>query len=191
MGLSRREQLQRYADLGYEVPANWQSESITVVEVKRLARSAGMARVAVEVPRRLGGEATGYELAADKKLSKQITHVYFTLWTRIVRADHASLPLELCPDELVPPRNWKALYAHAVADDETRRQGTTVIWDDWWGELAPRLHARRMVLATVALKRDDVAWGYRMITSVTDEIDWLSRKFDLYHATLERRRAHA
>jgi hypothetical protein len=187
MSLSRRDQLKRFADIGYEVPPNWQTEALTTVEAKRLARSAGLARVAIEVPRRLGGDANGYELAADKKLSKRITHVYFTLWTRLVRSPHAPLPLELCPVELVPPRNWKALYTLAVADDDIRRIGTTVLWEDWWNELAPRLHARRMVLATMALKRDEIDWGYRMVVSLTDEINWIGNKFDLYHASLKRR----
>jgi hypothetical protein len=187
MALSRRDHLRRYADMGYEVPENWHIDALTIVEAKRLAKAAGQARVASEVPRRLGGDVNGYELAADKKLSKRITHVYFSLWTRLIRAPHASLPLEACPVELVPPRNWKALYTLAVADDEIRRAGTTVIWDDWWDELAPRLHARRMVLATVALKRNEVAWGYRMIVSLTDEMNWVGSKFELYHATLSRK----
>jgi hypothetical protein len=186
MARSRREQILRYADPNYELPPQWQIETMTLIEAKRLAKTAGMARVATDVPRRLGGEASGAELAADKKLSRRVAYVYYSLWTRFVRAEHAPLPVETCPVDLIPPRTWKALHTLALADDEIRRAGSTVIWDEWWAELAPRLHARRMVLASLSLARGDVAWGYRMIVNLTDEINWVSTKFDMYHATLKR-----
>jgi hypothetical protein len=186
MSKSRRECLLRYSDPNYEVPENWTTDSLTQVEAKRLAKNAYTARIAVDVPRRLGSDASGYELSADKKLSKRIAYVYFNLWTRFVRAPHATLPLEECPDDLVPPRNWKALHTLAYADEEIRRAGSTIIWTDGWEELSPRLHARRMVVASVALTRGETAWGYRMIVSLTDEINWLDRKFDLYNSQMKR-----
>lgn len=186
MSKSRRECLLRYSDPNYEVPENWTVESLTQVEAKRLAKNAYTARIAVDVPRRLGSDASGYELSADKKLSKRIAYVYFNLWTRFVRSPHATLPIEQCPVDLIPPRNWKTLYTLAYADDEIRRSGSTIIWSDWWEELAPRLQARRMVVASVAITRGETAWGYRMTVSLTDEINWLNHKFDLYNSQLKR-----
>jgi hypothetical protein len=186
MARSRRELLVRYADPEYDIPAQWTIEAVTNVEAKRLAKNAYIARVAAGVPRRLGGDASGYELAADKKLSRRIAYVYYSLWTRFIRSGHAVLPLDLCPVDLIPPRNWKSLHTLALADDEVRRLGTTVIWNDWWEELSPRLHARRMVLASLALARGDLVWGYRVVTGMNDEIKWVGEKFDRYHASLKR-----
>lgn len=186
MSKSRRECLLGYCDPNYRVPENWTTEKLTIVEGKRLARSAYTARVAVDIPRRLGSDASGYELSADKKLSKRIAYVYFHLWTRFVRDPHATLRLEDCPDDLVPPKNWKTLHTLAYADDEIRRAGTTILWPEWWTELAPRLQARRMAMASLALERGETAWGYRMTLSLTDEIRWLNQKFDLYNSQLKR-----
>lgn len=186
MSKSRRECLLRYSDPDYEVPDHWDIERLTLIEAKRIVKSAYTARVAIDIPRRLGNDASGYELSADKKLSKRIAYVYFTLWTRFVLAPRATLPIERCPDDLIPPKNWKTLHTLAYANDETRRAGTTIIWTDWWEELAPRLQARRMVVASVALNRGDTAWGYRMMVSITDEINWLNSKFDLYNSQLRR-----
>lgn len=187
MARSRRETIQRYADPGYEIPEHWTTERVTLVELRRIAHNAMIARIAVDVPRRLGGDASGYELAADKKLSKRIAYVYYSLWTRFVRSTNATLPLEDCPLELIPPRNWKALHVIALADSDTKREGSTVIWNDWWEELSTRLQARRMVLASLSLARSDIAWGYRMMMSITDEMNWVADKFDKHESSLKRR----
>lgn len=186
MSKSRRECLLRYSDPNYEVPENWTVESFIQVEAKRLAKNAYTARIAVDVPRRLGSDASGYELSADKKLSKRIAYVYYNLWTRFVRSPHATLPIEQCPVDLIPPRNWKTLYTLAYANEEIRRAGSAIIWTEWWEELAPRLQARRMVVASVAITRGETAQGYRMTVSLTDEINWLNHKFDLYNSQLKR-----
>lgn len=186
MSRSRRDHVLRYADPNYEVPENWTTERLTLIEGKRVAKSAYVARIAVDVPRRLGIEASGLELAADKKLSRRIAYVYYSLWTRFVNAEHAPLPVGVCPDDLIPPKSWQALHTLALADPDYRREGATVLWEDWWAELSPRLHARRMVLASLALARNEPAWGYRMCVNLTDEINWINAKFDQYHATLKR-----
>lgn len=187
MSKSRREFLEEFVDHEYDVPENWTIESLTVVEGKRLAKNGLTARFAADVPRRLGADASGPELSADKKLSKRIAYVYLSLWTRFIHSPHAPLPPEECPGDLLPPRNWKSMYVMASSIDEVKANGSVVNWDAWWDDLRPRLVARRMVMASFALDRGMPGWGYRMVSSISDEIDWVDEKFAAHKRTLNRR----
>lgn len=186
MAESRRDYLQQFFDPNYEVPENWSKESLTIVECKRISNISLAARFAVEIPRRLGQDAAGRDLSADKKLSKRIAYVYLSLWQRFVFSKHAPLPLEECPADLAPPNNWKALHARASGDPKIRQMGSTINWESWWNELQPRLLARRMVIATFALNRDDVRWGYRIVAGICDEIDWIDEKMEAYKRTVAK-----
>lgn len=144
------------------------------------------ARIAVEIPRRLGSDASGRDLSADKKLSRRLGYVYMSLWNRLVHSTHAPLPPESCPEDLLPPRNWKQLYVIASSNDDIRKAGITIDWNDWWDELRPRLLARRMVVASFAVDRGEANWGYRMVSGISDEIGWVDEKIDAYRRSTRK-----
>lgn len=186
MGKSQREELAQYADPGFEIPEKWTRDSLTVVEARRLARFGLQACYAAEVPRRIGGDASSAELAADKKLSKRIAYVYLTLWQRLILSQRAPLPLEECPEHLIPPTNWKHYYLVASGVDDVRQVGSTVEWVSWWNDVRPRLEARRMMMASFSTTREEWSWGYQIIGSLTNEIDWIQNKFDIHQAKIDR-----
>jgi hypothetical protein len=149
------------------------------VEVKRLRSNAMMGCYAAQIPRRLG-EASSNDLAADKFMSKAIGHTYWQLWKRMVTARNAPLRAEeLADDEmyLYPPHDWQLLRVRAMDVDSVRQLAATVRWTDWWEELRPRLRARERAIATFALKNGNMGWGYRIVSSIENELDWIENKF--------------
>jgi hypothetical protein len=181
---SKRDFLNAFADLGFVPPDNWTYEAIARAEAQRVRKNAFIAAVAAEIPRRLGEHADSFDLAGDRYLSKGIAHIYYTLWRRLTAAKNAPLRAEDMTEEelqvLYPPADWDLLKTRAAAHDEARRLGRTVIWEAWWNELHPRLLARRRAIATFALKQDLLSWGYRVVSGITSEIDWVETKFEHY-----------
>lgn len=178
---SKRGLLETYADDGFVPPDSWKADDLARVEVRRLMLLSFMGCIAAETPRRLGSDAESFELAGDKFLSKGVAHTYWKLWQRMMTAKHAPLPIEnLDEDEmyLVPPETWLLLHAKAMSYESAKQKAKTVIWERWWAELKPNLLSRRRALATFALYRDKVDWGYRVVTSIGSEIEWVEGKFD-------------
>jgi hypothetical protein len=75
------------------------------------------AYVATNYPRRLGPDASGYELSFDKQLSRRICSAYRTLW-RLYSEDN----------NVPSPPNWDDWPINTV-DPLANRIGATVIWD--------------------------------------------------------------
>lgn len=178
---SKRALIERYADEGFMPPDNWTVEGLSRAEVGRLMKIAYTGCVAAETPRRLGEEAESIDLAGDRFLSKGIANSYWTLWRRLVTAKNAPLAVEdLGEDEqhFYPPDSWMILHAKAMANEEAKRMGRTVMWDRWWEDMRPRLIARRKALATFALRHERMGWGYRIIAGIGSEIEWIDGKFE-------------
>lgn len=186
MSRSRRQFIEQYADEDFELPADWETDALTIVEAKRICKFGLVACYAAEFPRRLGVEASGLDLAADKRLSRRIAYVYLGLWKRYTMSTHAPLPLEECPPDLVPPGTWRSYHAQAASEDDVRRKGASVVWESWWEDVRPRLLARRMMMATYAIYQNELNWGYRIVTSLTDEVGWIDDKFASYRSMLDR-----
>jgi hypothetical protein len=181
---SKRALLESLADEGFIPPDNWSADGIVRVEINRLRRAAYIGAVAAEVPRRLGEGAESIDLAGDRFLSKRIANAYWTLWRRMTTAKHAPLPVEELGEneqDLYPPDTWRLLHARAASDIEARRMGRTVLWDRWWEESKPRLLARRRAIATFAVRDDRLSWGYRVVTSINNEIEWVDDRFDTFY----------
>ena len=174
--------LEYYADAGFTPPDNWDVESLARAEVARLSKVAFAGCIAAETPRRLGDDAESLDLAGDKYLSKGIANVYWSLWKRLTTAKHAPLPMEdLGEDEqwMYPPLTWLRLHAVAMRSEEAKRLGRTVHWETWWSDTKPRLLARRRALATFALRAERLKWGYRLVTNIGSEIEWVEGKFEM------------
>lgn len=177
---TRRQVLEHYADEGFVPPDAWNRDGIARAEVKRVQRVAYIGAVAAEIPRRLGGGAESIDLAGDRFLSKRIANVYWTCWRRLTTAKNAPLrseELDESEQDLYPPSVWSLLHARAAADDEARRAGRTVMWDRWWRDARPRLLGRRRALATFALKEEQLSWGFRIVSGISNEITWVDDKF--------------
>lgn len=170
----KRTEVERYVDAGFIPPDNWTATAVIQAELRRIRSLALAAAYAAEFPRRLGPDADGGELAADKNLSKGITHTYWGLWKRIVGS---VMDPEDLRDEDIPPATWYDLHAVAAQNEDARRAGATVLWHDWWSEMRPRLMGRRAAVATFAVKTEAWGWGYRVVAGLNDELDWLEKKF--------------
>lgn len=79
--------------------------------VKRLERGIVQCLEVLDVPRRLGGDATDKELADDKRMARRVKHrlvVALDDWDGLVDGDSAGLP----PDGT----------------------GARLLWSEWWDE---------------------------------------------------------
>lgn len=185
---SKRGLLEYHSDEGFIPPDHWKADDLVRVEIKRLMKNAFVGCVAAETPRRLG-EADSNQMAGDKFLSKGIANTYWVLWKRHMTAKHAPLPLEEVGDDetyLIPPETWLLLHARAMGYEDAKRVGRTIIWINWWADLKPRLLARRRALATWAVMNDKLDWGYRVVTAIGSEIEWVDGKFDDYAFRYDR-----
>lgn len=176
MKRSSREELETYADKGFKIPDKWEQEKLAIAEGRRIARITLMSAVAIETPRRLGEDASGRDLSDDKRLSRGIAHTYLGLWTRLTTSSNAPLPAEELDEDLLPPDDLRHAYRRALLDDDLRRLGATVIWEDWWEDLRPKLIGRRIGIASFALDRGLMKWGYRLVLGISNELDWIDKK---------------
>lgn len=95
---------------GLVLDENLTKEIICKQETERLSRLYTIALTAIEIPRRVGGEATREELAADKRVCRRIAHVAMQL-----------------------AKDWSNRKTVTPASDVTI-EAAQVIWPVWWEE---------------------------------------------------------
>lgn len=182
-GMTRRKVLELYNDDAFVPPDSWTNKSVAIAEARRLQRVAYAGAVAAETPRRLGLGAPSAALAADKWLSKKIASAEYHAWQRLVTLSKAPLPVEdLAVDEqdLYPPATNVRLYAAAAENEDAWRLGRTVDWFEWWESEQQRLLSRRISIATFAMYRDNIAWGWRMVENISIELRTIQKRFAEY-----------
>jgi hypothetical protein len=96
---------------------------ITGTDAQRLRVWTYAAAIAMNFPRRLGPDANSEELAADKKISKRVCHLYHLTWSNMYA--HREAP---------QPPTWGD-WDVASEDARIRRQGATVVWSEKLPEL--------------------------------------------------------
>jgi hypothetical protein len=169
--------LKQYADDTFNPPTDWSTGGLAMSELQRLRRVALMAAVAAQFPRRLGPDALAFELAADKKLSRQIGFNAYRCWQQLVSYKGLLTEDEL-PPMLSPPETWRETMKAAQSDDNARKEGAVVLWKPWWAGARGALVGRRAALATYAIKAGCVLWGTRIVSSITAELNYVSIAFE-------------
>jgi len=143
--------LDQYFDPTLELEESLTKDVLVDDQLDRLVTQYHMAAVAEHVPRRLS-EATRDELSLDKKRSRRIKHVLFT-----------SAASWGASDQLMRDHS-----------EEERKAGAQVNWVDWFAEQRRYLERTRRVVATWAKKTGNVKDGKKMVTRISNEIEWLS-----------------
>jgi hypothetical protein len=108
--------------------------------------------VAINVPRRLGSDASPRELTYDKKISRKVCHQYREVWGFFHKEDIAP-----------PPPDWSD-WPLMVIDPHMRQIGATVIWErqvDYLIEVVERRLLRLADLEPIAAQDGLGVWLFR------------------------------
>jgi hypothetical protein len=142
--------LERYLDPALKIPEGTTKASITREEVARLNKLHAVARAAEEVPRRLGAEADGDDLAADKRRCKRIAHVAAQCIA-----------------------SWGGKVSAKLPSDVTK-EAATVDWHKYSAEQQVWLTNRMRFIATwQSVTNGDARWAKSAIVKLNNELVWL------------------
>lgn len=136
-------------------PAPLTPEEVALQEARRLYDLHNMAVAAATIPRRLGGEAIGRELAQDKRLCRRVAHaasVLCRLWLRAMTVH--------------PPRT---LDSKAAAQ---------VVWSDWWADHQDELQRKLAWVATWGIEHDQRSRANQFVSLLEREQAEFARIFD-------------
>lgn len=129
-------------------PGELKREEIVAEEMLRLQTMLAIAEIAAEIPRRLGPEATGEELAADKQRCRRIRHVAQQL---------------LASWDGKTPKNGV----------DFSKLAATVNWDNWWADHQVWLRNRRRAIATWGMTGGDEKFAKSAVVRYNNEERWL------------------
>jgi hypothetical protein len=121
-------------------------------ESSRLWRLHYVASGASQIPRRLGGEATGAELSRDKRVSRQISHLAKRLGER-----------------------WSD---YPLGDGvDLSQDSAQVVWEDWWPDHREWLVRRIKCVATWGVTHNHKTCANRYVDLLSKELAYLERVF--------------
>lgn len=148
-----RSYLGLWYDAGLELPPDLSVETIIVEEVERIAGALAVVLYAASIPRRLGGEASGEELAGDKKRCRRVAHAF--------QQAH---------------RGWTRKGIVLPNGDEIRMAGAQLLWAEWSQQHFTDLNYRSRRAATFSVRALDAKiarWGKTAITNYNNERRWI------------------
>lgn len=126
-------------------------ESIQSEEIERLGSFTVLAGLIVRHPKRLGGDATREELAADNKRANRTRHTasqFLWAWLGVGEG-----------------------YTYPEADEEMQREAAQLDWQNWYDEYKVHLIGRIRYVATFAKKSGDITWGNKAVLRLQNEMD--------------------
>lgn len=139
-------------------------------EFRRVRATLYMACFVETIPRRLGGSADRLDLRLDKKAARQVQSCYLGLWQEHERFG---------TDNEYPAPAWnhrtERLKFGLAANSLQRRAGAIVEWLPWTSQRIVDLELRLAVLATIALRDDELAWGWCYCSMVEREASEIRR----------------
>lgn len=139
-------------DHALEINAKDTLERITAEERERLAHTLAVVVLAGGIPRRLGAEATGEDLALDKRRAKRVVHA-----------------LKQCLS------GWAEEGAQLPQSDEIKREAAQLDWQKLKDEHTPMLQNRIRYIVTWSRKTGaDDKWTKKAVVRLTNEITWVS-----------------
>ena len=131
-----------------ETPAGITPKDLEKEEVERLTKLLSVATAAIEIPRRLGGDATGQELSTDKKRAKRIAHV--------------------------ASQSLKAWGCKKPKLEDAAREAAIVDWPRWWHDHEVWLNTRRIFIGTWGQKFEEhQRFAKSAIVKLTNETEHL------------------
>jgi hypothetical protein len=147
-----RAYLETFYDSGIVLPDYIDRRQITYHEVDRIERAFSIVVYAGSIPRRLGQEAEPDELALDKKRAKRVAHAL-----------------------IQSSRGWQTRGEPKMLTDENiRLLGVHLNWEAFGPAHMTTVKERLRVVATYAIKQDDLRWGRSAVTRLENELKWVS-----------------
>lgn len=146
----RHEFLLRYFDPELEVPKLTIPELVSAQQ-DRLARELVISIHSGSIPRRLGGDASDQELAADKKRAKRVS------W---------ALKQSLA--------GWSKKFPKLPVDEELRVAGAQLVWQTWYEEFMTEVNEQARIVVTWSVQNDEQRWGRSAVVKFENELNWVS-----------------
>lgn len=138
----------QYYDPALEISRRDTAEGITLAERERLTRMLAVAEAAAAIPRRLGAEASGEELAADKKRAKRMAHAL--------------------------QQSLKAWGGPLRDKPEVAQEAAQLRWDVWWADHQVMLANRVRYVVTWCTKAGgDERWTKSAVVKLQNEQRWI------------------
>jgi len=144
-------QIDAYRDPGIAFPEGTTAESLVEDEIERITYFLILVVIANEIPRRLGGEASDAELAADKRRCRRVG------WA--LRQSLASWGVSEEPD--------------LSCDEETRRMGIQMDWLSYAADHALQVNESMRYCATWAYENNSPEWGRYALRCLRNELHWV------------------
>jgi hypothetical protein len=117
-------------------------------ERERLTRACALIDGVKAIPRRIGAEATGEELAADKKRARRVR------WALSQALDSWGGPVR--------------------EKQDVAKEAAQLDWNTWWGEQQVHLNNRIVYIATWGIKRNQERWAKSAVVKLNNELHWVS-----------------
>lgn len=146
----RNGSMERYYDAGLHLARETTAQGLAREEIARLARQVAIVRVAGSIPRRLGAEAERQELSLDHKRAKRVAHALgqsLNAWTSKPRVD--------------------------LNEEVIRREGAQLEWEVFAAEHRTAISTSLRVIATWAIRNDELRWGRSAVINLTNELAWM------------------
>jgi hypothetical protein len=135
---------------GFQVPTGVTLKTVGQSAVDRLATTTALAEAALEIPRRLGNDATGGELAKDKIRCRRVMHVV---------------------KKTTP--GWSNYKPHKVAD--MKMEAAVLDWIAWFENQTKVLRREMNIIAALHFKSESPAIDCKQALMWTNnEYRWLA-----------------
>lgn len=139
-------------------PEHWQGRDIIAIEqFYRLSATVQAAEMSLNMSRRLGGDATREELAADKRSARRVAHYC---------RQFAGAWLTEVPDTAIPPVPKNHRMHKSI-----RKLASVVEWDAFADALESELLDQCRLIVSWAYENDDKKFANRAASRLLKEID--------------------
>ena len=142
--------LERFHDAELKLPEIPNHEALETAEIDRISRTLAVIIYTSTIPRRFGGDATDEDLALDKRRARRVSH-----------ALRQSL------------QGWTKKVVLPDPDEEIRREGAQLLWDQFLEAHDAEINTRLRVVATWAVRSGEDRWGRSAVTNLVNELSWV------------------
>lgn len=146
-----RPYLETYFNKRLQIEPTQTPAQLSQYEIARIQTQATRILVAMDVPRRLGADATSAELADDKRRCRRVLHVLRQQMLSWAEQDESRIQ-------------------QRPIDEEDRREGSTLLWKTWWKDHKKYLEQRRAYLATWGLKTGEKTYANKSVNRLDQEL---------------------
>lgn len=158
---------ERWIDANQTTDDSFDLEAWTAYQCERLMDIAVMAQMVVDIPRRLGADATPQDLARDKRFAKKLRNQIIGVAEGQWREEHARKEYKGLIDNPVGPRF-----------DRLRQEAAQVDWSEWVPAIIRDLRIGATYIATQLHLRKQGKLANKMVHRFEVEIGLINQLYD-------------